>query len=196
MILTYFQNTLLTPFYLSRFPLQGPAQNAGVDSKPNCDLAQARRCRGTVLLYVRNGQCVTLRAREKRDFDCRRACNCSHCLCDSKRKCIATSSGLSPQAVVGNIVLPIQSINPISISIDGEFVGHAMTGFAGIKPVYVLPHGKHKFEFSCEGFRTSKSELTVIGTGSKQYLIVKLEPNNAVSPEKATSVLPESNNPE
>jgi hypothetical protein len=104
--------------------------------------------------------------------------------------------GLSPQAVVGNIVLPIQSINPISISIDGEFVGHAMTGFAGIKPVYVLPHGKHKFEFSCEGFRTSKSELTVIGTGSKQYLIVKLEPNNAVSPEKATSVLPESNNPE
>jgi hypothetical protein len=103
--------------------------------------------------------------------------------------------GSVPQAHVGDIVLPIQSIHPISISIDGEFVGHALTGFAGVKPVYVLPHGKHKFEFACEGFKSSKSELTLIGTGSKQYLIVKLEPNAAASPVKETSELPGSNKP-
>lgn len=61
-----------------------------------------------------------------------------------------TPQGSAPQAQVGDIVLPIQSIHPISISIDGEFVGHALTGFNGVKPVYVLPHGKHKFEFACE----------------------------------------------
>ena len=95
-----------------------------------------------------------------------------------------TPQGSVPQAHVGDIVLPIQSIHPISISIDGEFVGHALTGFNGVKPVYVLPHGKHKFEFACEGFKSTKSELTVIGTGSKQYLIVKLEPNAVASPVK------------
>jgi hypothetical protein len=106
-----------------------------------------------------------------------------------------TPQGSVQQAHVGDIVLPIQSIHPISISIDGEFVGHALTGFAGVKPVYVLPHGKHKFEFACEGFKSTKSELNVIGTGSTQYLIVKLEPNAAASPAKATSDLPDSNKP-
>jgi len=106
-----------------------------------------------------------------------------------------TPQGSVPQAHVGDIVLPIQSIHPISISIDGEFVGHALTGFAGVKPVFVLPHGKHKFEFTCEGFKSTKSELTVIGTGSKQFLIVKLEPNAAASPVKETSELPGTNKP-
>ena len=103
--------------------------------------------------------------------------------------------GSGPQALVGDLILPIQSIRPISISIDGEFVGHALTGFAGIKPVYVLPHGRHKFEFACEGFKSSKSDLTVIGTGSKQYLIVKLEPDTTASPAKAISELPDTNKP-
>jgi hypothetical protein len=104
-----------------------------------------------------------------------------------------TLQGSVPQAHVGDIVLPMQSIRPISISIDGEFVGHALTELWRIKPVYVLPHGKHKFEFACEGFKSSKSELTVIGTGSTQYLIVKLEPNAAASPAKETSEQPDSN---
>jgi hypothetical protein len=85
------------------------------------------------------------------------------------------------RAVVGDVVLPTASINPISISIDGEFVGHAMTGMTSIKPVFVLPHGKHKFEFSSDVFKTTKVEMTIIGTGSKQYLIVKLPPATEVS---------------
>ena len=84
-----------------------------------------------------------------------------------------------PRAVVGDMVLPIESIHPISISIDGEFVGHSMAGTNGtngIKPVFVLPSGQHKFEFTCDNFKKAKADLRVIGTGSKQYLIVKLLP--------------------
>lgn len=81
-----------------------------------------------------------------------------------------------PRAVVGDMVLPIESIHPISISIDGEFVGHSMAGTNGIKPVFVLPSGQHKFEFTCDIFKKAKADLRVIGTGSKQYLIVKLLP--------------------
>ena len=84
-----------------------------------------------------------------------------------------------PLAVVGDMVLPIESIHPISISIDGEFVGHSMAGTNGtngIKPVFVLPSGQHKFEFTCDNFKKAKADLRVIGTGSKQYLIVKLLP--------------------
>jgi hypothetical protein len=81
-----------------------------------------------------------------------------------------------PRAVVGDMVLPIDSIHPISISIDGEFVGHSLTGTSGIKPVFVLPSGQHKFEFTCDIFKTTKADLKVVGTGSKQYLIVKLLP--------------------
>jgi len=84
-----------------------------------------------------------------------------------------------PRAVVGDMVLPIESIHPISISIDGEFVGHSMTGHGGIKPVFVLPSGQHKFEFTCDIFKKAKAELRVIGTGSKQYLIVKLLPETS-----------------
>lgn len=84
-----------------------------------------------------------------------------------------------PRAVVGDMVLPIDSIHPISISIDGEFVGHSMHGTHGTKPVFVLPSGQHKFEFTCDIFNTAKVDLKVIGTGSKQYLIVKLFPKHA-----------------
>ena len=79
-----------------------------------------------------------------------------------------------PRAVVGDMVLPIESIHPISISIDVEFVGHSMTGTNSIRPVFVLPSGQHKFEFTCDVFKKTKADLRVIGTGSKQYLIVKL----------------------
>lgn len=60
-----------------------------------------------------------------------------------------------PRAVAGDLVLPIDSIHPISISIDGEFVGHSMHGTHGTKPVFVLPSGQHKFEFTCDIFKTA-----------------------------------------
>lgn len=92
------------------------------------------------------------------------------------------ASGMNgSRAIVGDLALPIAAINPISISIDGEFVGHSMTGSTNVKPVFVLPHGKHKFEFSSDAFKPAKIELTVIGTGSKQYLIVKLLPVSEVT---------------
>ena len=84
-----------------------------------------------------------------------------------------------PRAVVGDMVLPIESIHPISISIDGEFVGHSMNVHGSIKPVFVLPSGQHKFEFTCEIFKKARADLRVIGTGSKQYLIVKLLPETS-----------------
>jgi hypothetical protein len=84
-----------------------------------------------------------------------------------------------PRAIVGDLLLPIQSIQPISISINGEFVGHAMPGTSSISPVFVLPIGQHKFEFSSDVFGTKKVDLRVIGTGSKQYLIVKLLPKTS-----------------
>jgi hypothetical protein len=94
-----------------------------------------------------------------------------------------TQTKATPRAVVGDMVLPVDEINPISISIDGEFVGHSMTGPDNIKPVFVLPSGLHKFEFSSDKFATKKAELRVIGTGSKQYLIVKLVAPSSKKPE-------------
>jgi len=88
--------------------------------------------------------------------------------------------GSIPQAVVGGgALLPFDSIHPISITINGKFAGHAMAGFSDIKPVFVLSSGKYKFEFECEGLKSAKAELRVLGTGSKQYLIVKLSPEAA-----------------
>lgn len=96
-----------------------------------------------------------------------------------------------PRAIVGDMVLPIPSIHPISISIDGEFVGHAMTGSNTIKPIFVLPHGKHQFEFSSDVHKKTKVAMTVIGSGSKQYLIVKLPPaseeSNGSNPDEPPS---------
>jgi len=91
----------------------------------------------------------------------------------------------APETMLSGMLTSSQSIRPISIAIDGEFVGHALVaGFMEVKPYYVLPHGKHTFEFQCEGFKASKTELTVIGTGSKQYLIVKLERSETASPAR------------
>jgi hypothetical protein len=91
-----------------------------------------------------------------------------------------TKTKVTPSASVGGLaLLPVDEINPISISIDGEFVGHSMTGGVDIKPVFVLPSGLHKFEFSSDEYETKKVELRVIGSGSSQYLIVKLLPPSA-----------------
>ncbi len=79
-------------------------------------------------------------------------------------------------ALVGNVMLPVDSIRPISISIDDEFVGHALVGAYDVKPVFVLPSGAHEFSFTCEGFRPASTRLEVLGNGSQQFLIVKLIP--------------------
>ena len=83
--------------------------------------------------------------------------------------------GQAPTARVGDFVVPIDQIAPISISIDNEFVGHAMVGFANITPTFVLESGTHEFSFSCEGYKSVSQKLKVIGTGSKQYLLIQMQ---------------------
>lgn len=87
---------------------------------------------------------------------------------------------------IGNIVVPIQSVNPITIEIDGDFVGHALTGYHDVKPVFVLPSGTREFKFSCDGFQSTSMKIKLLGTGSKQYLVVKMkkEVDNATSKDR------------
>ena len=93
-----------------------------------------------------------------------------------------------PMARVGDLLLPADEIRPIRITIDGDFVGHAMVGPQDIKPVFVLPKGLHKFTFAIEGSDPALAEIAVLGTGSKQYLIVKL-PSDKPQPKRSdTSV--------
>jgi hypothetical protein len=79
-----------------------------------------------------------------------------------------------PMARIGDAIVPTDSIRPIRITIDGDFVGHAMVGMWDIKPVFVLPEGHRKFTFAIDGFDPIPADITVLGTGSKQYLIVRL----------------------
>ncbi|TWU43540.1 hypothetical protein Q31b_25810 [Novipirellula aureliae] len=81
--------------------------------------------------------------------------------------------GQQTMAQVGNAVVPVDAIRPISISIDGKFVGHAMVGVWDIQPVFVLPEGLHKFGFAIDGIDPVSIDITVLGTGSKQYLVAK-----------------------
>jgi hypothetical protein len=93
---------------------------------------------------------------------------------------------------VGDMVGPADGIHPIRISIDGDFVGHAMVGIWDIKPVFILPEGKHKLTFVIDGFDPVAADIKVLGTNSKQYLIVKLPTkkpeaeNSAVSADAST----------
>ena len=80
----------------------------------------------------------------------------------------------TPMARVGDLIVPADGIRPIRITIDGEFVGHALVGSAEVKPVFVLPKGQHKFTFAIDGHEPISAEITVLGAGSKQHLIVKL----------------------
>lgn len=93
-------------------------------------------------------------------------------------------------ATAGKMIMSYDSIRPVSISIDGDFVGHALFGYDKVSPVYVLPAGKRKFTFVCDGFKAVTQELSVLGTGSTQYLIVKMTPvaaANASTPAEAVS---------
>jgi len=94
-----------------------------------------------------------------------------------------------PMATAGSIIVPYDSIRPVSIKIDGEFVGHALFGYDKVSPVFILPSGKRKFTLTCDGFKDVTQELQVLGTGSTQYLIVKMTAGDSdmaatVSPDK------------
>ena len=93
----------------------------------------------------------------------------------------------TPMTRVGDIVVPNDGILPIRISIDGEFVGHAMVGMRDIKPVFNLPEGKHKLKFEIDGFDPVAADIRVLGTNSKQYLIVKLLTKKSETVKSAVS---------
>ncbi len=88
---------------------------------------------------------------------------------------------------VGDMVSPADGIRPIRISIDGDFVGHALVGTMDIKPVFNLPEGKHKLTFEIEGFDPVTVDIKVLGTNSKQYLIVKLPTTKPKTSKSAVS---------
>ncbi len=88
----------------------------------------------------------------------------------------------TPMARVGDIIVPADGIRPIRITIDGDFVGHALVGMSNVKPVFVLPKGHHKLTFAIDGVEPIPAEITALGGGSKQYLIVKL-PTEKPQPE-------------
>ena len=94
----------------------------------------------------------------------------------------AMGGSKSPMVRVGDVMIPADGIHPIRISIDGDFVGHAMVGMWDIKPVFILPEGKHKLTFEIDGFDPVAADIKVLGTNSKQYLIVKLP---SMKPESA-----------
>lgn len=103
-----------------------------------------------------------------------------------------------PMARLGDVIIPADSIRPIAITIDGDFVGHALVGHWDVKPVFVLPEGTHKFTFTIDGSGPVDAELKVLGTGSKQFLIVKLPAEGdtdvtAAVPGDASTVQPLSN---
>ncbi|SMP62362.1 hypothetical protein SAMN06265222_107301 [Neorhodopirellula lusitana] len=97
-------------------------------------------------------------------------------------------------ASTGQIVMPFESFRPVSISIDDEFVGHALFGHDKVSPVFNLSSGTRNFLFECEGYRSVKQTLRVIGAGSQQYLIVKFFPisdaKQGMSSDEGSSVQP------
>jgi len=92
-----------------------------------------------------------------------------------------------PIARIGDVIVPVDGVRPIRISIDGDFVGHAMVGMWDIKPVFILPEGKHKLTFEIDGFDPVAADIKVLGTNSKQYLIVKLPTKKLESANSADS---------
>ena len=87
-------------------------------------------------------------------------------------------SGAMPQkqavmAGAGHIVDPTESLRPIRVSIDGDFVGHALVGILNIDPEFNLPAGKHKFTFEFDGGDPIAAEIKVLAN-SRQYLVIKL----------------------
>ncbi|MGB7327282.1 MAG: hypothetical protein WBD31_20570 [Rubripirellula sp.] len=94
-----------------------------------------------------------------------------------------------PMARAGNAIVPFDTLSPVSITINAKFSGHAMFGYSTVSPVFVLPSGNHKFDFQCDGYKPVTQSLHVLGTGSTQYLVVKLHPsvNETASPVRATT---------
>jgi hypothetical protein len=76
-------------------------------------------------------------------------------------------------AGAGHIVDPTESLRPIRVSIDGDFVSHALVGILNIDPVFNLPAGKHKFTFEFDGGDPVAAEIKVLAN-SRQYLVIKL----------------------
>jgi hypothetical protein len=76
---------------------------------------------------------------------------------------------------VGGMVLPIDSVRPVSIFVDGKFTGHSMASpYSSVQPSLHLRAGDHEFEFKCDGFTSTKVKLTVLPNQCTQNLIVKM----------------------
>ena len=101
-----------------------------------------------------------------------------------------------PMTRIGNAMLPTNAIKLVHITIDDEFVGHALLGSMDLEPVFVLPEGLRNFTFTMDGVDPIKAKLTVLGTGSTQYLVVRLpagsHPMDNFVPDANGSIVSES----
>ena len=70
-----------------------------------------------------------------------------------------------------------------------------MVGLWDIKPVFILPEGKHKLTFEIDGFDPVAADIKVLGTNSKQYLIVKLPTKKPETAKPAVSADASTNQP-
>ncbi|WP_197203998.1 hypothetical protein [Crateriforma conspicua] len=56
-----------------------------------------------------------------------------------------------------------------------------------VNPVFVLPEGNHKLQFELDGFDPVSTDIRVLGTKSKQYLLVNLPTDNPKRKRSASS---------
>lgn len=75
----------------------------------------------------------------------------------------------------------------LRIHIDGEFVGHALLRHVDVNPTLKLSSGHHAFRIECNGYKPFESKLNVLGNGSTQWLVLKLEPLTNTADHKSNS---------
>ncbi len=59
--------------------------------------------------------------------------------------------------------------------LDDKLVSNIMFRHVDVTPTLNLPSGDHAFRIECEGYRKFERTLTVLGNGSVQWLVVRLE---------------------
>ncbi len=59
--------------------------------------------------------------------------------------------------------------------VDDKFVGNSLMRHIDIRPELKLPYGEHAIRIECDGFKPLETKIHVLGNGSTQWLVVKLD---------------------
>ncbi len=85
-----------------------------------------------------------------------------------------TSSG-SAGLGSGGMGLAEMTFETADLFLDGKFISNVMFRHVDVTPSLNLPSGDHTFRIECDGYREFEKTLTVLGNGSVQWLVVRLE---------------------